>query len=1040
MDEVYNKKILSAIVAILAITAMLSTMTSAFAAHETPSITISPNIVKPSASKIFTLTIKNVSGDKIDNIKITLPTGFSNLLSVIQIENIVENANVWVLDGTELIISYGSTDNLIVPENTDVKLPIGTKIVVASTGNLASIYGENALAEVLENENTGLGSDNKVKIIGDTLVTMTDNSLRLLSATQAVKLTANTARLVADTMVEVDENKTITLGVDNKIKVVSEIPVKLGDNLLRTVRNTTIKYENGPLAGSVVTLAAGENIRLENTDNIVTLLPDTTLVVRASLANSVRIVENTDVKLKAEAIVGLPTSAVITTLPKGWYFDNTDTWLADNSDYHLAAGSTLTLPFSATTPSSGGDYTIVVTTEDNSALGTPNRVRNVSLTVTVDATAPTLTLSVSPTKAKANTTVTITVTASEKLAKLGKVYVAENENTENKEITMTSTDGITWKGTYVTTDNIARDGVAKVWVDNSGTEDLVGNVVGSGWTTTTFTVDKLAPPMPGTQSDYNSPFATLVNWLTNQSSWTISGTAKDNYLGAIINAANAKVKIRIGTTVTEVTADANGNFSWPITLSEGKNEIGIRYVDLYGNEGPENVQTVFLDTKKPEIKMLTIAGLTWKDNIQIKDNQPKISLTITDPGYPTTGLGVENQTYSANAGFTVGLHYDNGDLLFPLTNALAWDKATGKFENILPQKLPDGWYRIYVKAGDNLNSSDNVMFRFGIDTVPPPRTWSRTAQENPLDGTSSASPKLFTTSTLTISGSGAEVGATVKVYVNGVEQTAARTTVDSYGRFTTNVALPARTTAKIEVTLTDAAGNECDRVLYGYAIYRPTLPTPSAAENPLKDTTYTSPLVVRVTSIPISGSGVDIGATIKVYVNDKVAVSVVADAYGRWSANVPITAGEVNKVEVTVSDRAGNESDRVLYGYVMTDKSAPKVTISAPAAGTTTDKATIAVSGKVTKDAWETYDEIRVSAQVGLTSAPVPVASDGSFAVNVPLAEGANTIIVSAEDAAGNRDSASVTVERTVTPWGTYAIVLVVIALVLAAIAIFRKR
>jgi subtilase family serine protease len=68
------------------------------------------------------------------------------------------------------------------------------------------------------------------------------------------------------------------------------------------------------------------------------------------------------------------------------------------------------------------------------------------------------------------------------------------------------------------------------------------------------------------------------------------------------------------------------------------------------------------------------------------------------------------------------------------------------------------------------------------------------------------------------------------------------------------------------------------------------------------------------------------------------------------------------------------------------------------------------------------------------------VASDGSFAVNVPLAEGANTIIVSAEDAAGNRDSASVTVERTVTPWGTYAIVLVVIALVLAAIAIFRKR
>ena len=1031
----YNKKILSAIVAILAITAMLSTMTSAFAAHETPSITISPNIVKPSASKIFTLTIKNVSGDKIDNIKISV-TGFSNLLSVIQLENIIENANVWVLDGTELVITDSSTENLILLENTDVKLPIDTQIIVMATGYAAKIYGENAIVEVLENENTGLGSDNNVKIIGDALVTMHDNSLRLLSATQAVKLTANTARLVADTMVEVDENKTITLGVDNQIKTVSEVSVKLRDNKLRTVRNTTIKYENGPLAGAVVVLGSGENIQLVSSDNIVTLLPDTTLAVRASLANSVRIVENTDVKLKAESIVGLPTSAVITTLPKGWSFNSADnTWLADNSDYHLAAGSTLTLPFSVTTPSSGGDYTIVVTTEDNSDLGTANRVRSVSLTVTVDATAPTLTLSVSPTKAKANTTVTITVTASEKLAKLGKVYVAENENTENKEITMTSTDGITWKGTYVTTDNTARDGVAKVLVDNAGTEDLVGNAGASGtWVTTTFTVDKLAPPTPSTTYGYTSPFTTP----TNQSSWTISGTTYDNYLGTVAATGSMKVKIRVGTTVTEVTSDAGGNFSLPITLSEGKNEIGIRYVDPYGNEGAENAENVFLDTKKPEIKMLTIAGLTWKDNIQIKDNQPKISLTITDPGYPTTGLGVENQTYSANAGFTVGLHYDNGDLLSPLTNALAWDKATGKFENILPA-LTDSWYRIYIKAGDNLNSSDNVVFRFKIDTVKP-ATWTPSAAENPVSGTTSASPKLFTTSTVSISGSGAEVGTTVKVYVNGVEQTGARTTVDSYGRFTTNVALPARTTAKIEVTLTDAAGNESDRVLYGYAIYRPTLPTPSAAENPLKDTTYTSPLVVRVTSIPISGSGVDIGATIKVYVNDKVAVSVVADAYGRWSANVPITAGEVNKVEVTVSDRAGNESDRVLYGYVMTDKSAPKVTISAPAAGTSTDKATIAVSGKVTKDAWETYDEIRVSAQVGLTSAPVPVASDGSFAVNVPLAEGANTIIVSAEDAAGNRDSASVTVERTVTPWGTYAIVLVVIALVLAAIAIFRKR
>jgi hypothetical protein len=1031
VDEVYNKKILSAIVAILAITAMLSTMTSAFAAHETPSITISPNIVKESASKVFTLTIKNVSGDKIDNIKITLPAGFSGLaaVAVIPKDNIVTTVDDnYVILPAGTIVTLTSSENALIYENTDVIRLKDSWIYIPATGENAKLL-ENGLVEVRQDTSTGdnLSSGDNVLTIYEKQLTLTgDNRLRLLADTQVIRVSDNVVKLPEDTLVEVVQSDNAD-GFDNtdNVKLTTEKLVSLNDNKVRAVQT----FRVARLGAYEATVSVGTELELLEDNNVI--LPAGT-VVGFGKTVTVTIPENTDVKRGAGENVDAPGAI---TQPEGWTFNQSDlTWTTDNETYMIAAGNSLTLPFGATTASSGGDFTFIITTEDNSALGTINRIRNVSVTVTVDNTPPTYTVSVSPTTVGAKATVKITVNASKKLAKLGTVYVAENESIENKEITMTSPDGITWVGTYVTSDNTQRDGIARVWIDNSGIEDTLGHVL-SGWTSVaTFTVDKLAPPTPSATYDLSTLPA-----KTNQSSLMISGYAVDNYLGVVENKSGMKVIVRVGTTVTEVTSGVDNRFNAIINLKEGSNEVGVQYVDSAGNKSSENVQTVFLDTKKPEIKMLTIAGLTWKDGIEIKDNQPKISLTITDPGYPTTGLGVENQAYSANVGFTVGLHRDDNTLITELTNALAWDKATGKFENVLPQELPDNWYRIYVIAGDNLNSSDNVVFRFKIDTKEP-ATWTPSAAENPVSGTTSASPKLFTTSTVSISGSGVEVGATVKVYVNGVEQTAARTTVDSYGRFTTNVVLPARTTAKIEVTLTDAAGNESDRVLYGYAIYRPTLPTPSAAENPLKDTTYTSPLVVRVTSIPISGSGVEIGATIKVYVNDKVAVSVVADAYGRWSANVPITAGEVNKVEVTVSDRAGNESDRVLYGYVMTDKSAPKVTISAPAAGTTTDKATIAVSGKVTKDAWETYDEIRVSAQVGLTSAPVPVASDGSFAVNVPLAEGANTIIVSAEDAAGNRDSASVTVERTVTPWGTYAIVLVVIALVLAAIAIFRKR
>ncbi|MFN4132780.1 MAG: hypothetical protein ACK4GQ_00180, partial [Candidatus Hadarchaeales archaeon] len=66
---------------------------------------------------------------------------------------------------------------------------------------------------------------------------------------------------------------------------------------------------------------------------------------------------------------------------------------------------------------------------------------------------------------------------------------------------------------------------------------------------------------------------------------------------------------------------------------------------------------------------------------------------------------------------------------------------------------------------------------------------------------------------------------------------------------------------------------------------------------------------------------------------------------------------------------------------------------------------------------------------------------DGSFSYYVSLAEGGNTIIATARDAQGNVSTpASVQVTRRVTPWMTYAIILVIVALILAAIAIFRKK
>ncbi|TDA31136.1 MAG: hypothetical protein DSO02_07060 [Hadesarchaea archaeon] len=79
---------------------------------------------------------------------------------------------------------------------------------------------------------------------------------------------------------------------------------------------------------------------------------------------------------------------------------------------------------------------------------------------------------------------------------------------------------------------------------------------------------------------------------------------------------------------------------------------------------------------------------------------------------------------------------------------------------------------------------------------------------------------------------------------------------------------------------------------------------------------------------------------------------------------------------------------------------------------------------------------------MGTGSVTVPLFGTGNtttFTYSVALSEGTNTIMAIVSDGL-NSSSDSVTVTRTVTPWGTYAVVLVIIALILAAIAILRVK
>ncbi|RLG57892.1 MAG: hypothetical protein DRN83_00615 [Hadesarchaea archaeon] len=203
---------------------------------------------------------------------------------------------------------------------------------------------------------------------------------------------------------------------------------------------------------------------------------------------------------------------------------------------------------------------------------------------------------------------------------------------------------------------------------------------------------------------------------------------------------------------------------------------------------------------------------------------------------------------------------------------------------------------------------------------------------------------------------------------------------------------------------------------------------------------------ITTTEILLSGTG-EAGATIKVEIStdngvtwtEQTEAQTTIDSSGNWNTTVTVTEGVVTGIRVKVVDTAGNESAATVFGYVLSDSSAPTVTITSPAEGLTTDAASVTITGTVTKDDWESWNDLTMTVQVGTNSVTVPL-SGPTFSYSVALSEGVNTILVSVSDGLNTSGTDSVNVTRTVTPWATYAIIIVIVALILAAIAIFRKR
>jgi hypothetical protein len=531
----------------------------------------------------------------------------------------------------------------------------------------------------------------------------------------------------------------------------------------------------------------------------------------------------------------------------------------------------------------------------------------------------------------------LTLTASEEISEFGTItfenYVEKWEN-----ITLTIND-------FTTTD----DKVFTYEFDTAGWEEDVENarvvieapcctdqynLENSSSAQVIFSID-LRPPIivdnglnqfhsetirkqPGTDEQY---------WTTIKKRWTIAGSAEDNdNLGGNGDADNdawCTTTIEVNGVDKTVTYLPDESFTLTENLDEGVNVVVVTTTDRVGLTDSDNIDNVFIDNTPVKIDAVTLAGASWTDNKQkTSDNTPTIRLRIYDPGYPTTGWGIGYE----NVTVYLSENNDENGVIEILENADIWDfgdpSSSYNFENTYENLSSDGearglatgTYWIIVRANDNLHK-DNVRFArsFTID-VTSPSVATPDATENPLNGTSIASPQVQKDLTLTLSGTGmtGDTGATINVYIRDASTDAQvakeTTTVDAYGRWSKTIDLPsAGVKYKIEVTAEDSSGNESAPVLYGFVLADTDAPTVTISEPSADLTTSEASVSVTATvSDDITEAG-DITVWVSAPGFAAPQVSGYPDANGVIIVTVPLTEG-TNNISIIATDEAGNVS------------------------------------------------------------------------------------------------------------------------------------
>lgn len=210
----------------------------------------------------------------------------------------------------------------------------------------------------------------------------------------------------------------------------------------------------------------------------------------------------------------------------------------------------------------------------------------------------------------------------------------------------------------------------------------------------------------------------------------------------------------------------------------------------------------------------------------------------------------------------------------------------------------------------------------------------------------------------------------------------------------------------ITVQATDAAGNQGGRILTVYY----DAPDHTAPLISFISPTDGSPYDTNKSVVDLAGTAIDdIGTTDIKWWNSLTGASGTASGTENWSINSIILAEGSNSILVIAEDAAGNKSSKkITVTYSLSDTTPPAISITSPSGSGQyqTSVGTIDLAGTASDENGVT--EVTWSNNQG--GSDIASGTTAWSASSVSLAEGDNTITVTAVDDAGNTGNATIVV------------------------------